>query len=218
MKYGRGAAALLGALAVSSATAIAGPILDASYFSGVPHALIDFETDGTGNDVSLNQATSIPMPADAYAPRGVLFSQAIRWVNDGDADFDAAQAIGGSLDVAVPGAASDDFVLQFLEPVRAFGFWVVNRRQSAVVPSFEARDASGELIGSVTFSGNAIDGTIGIAQYGFLGIAAEQDIYSVRIRKDAALLDDLRFISMPEPGSMLVFGLAAGVAAKRRRG
>ena len=137
-------------------------------------------------------------------------------MNDTSANFDAAQEIGGSLDIAIPQASADDFVISFLFPTRAFGFWVVNNNTFSIAPAFEARNTLGALIESVTFEGSVIDGSVGPADYGFLGIVADEDIGSVRITREATILDDLRFSSVPEPTtlSLLVFG---GMAALRRR-
>jgi hypothetical protein len=63
-----------------------------------------------------------------------------------------------------------------------------------------------------------IDGTIGYADYGFLGIASEQNITHVRIVNYATEFDNLTFSPVPEPVSLLLLGPGGlGLLRRRRR-
>lgn len=197
------------AILAMATVAQAGPIYDASFFDSIPHTLIDWETDGNGNPVELNQGMRRAMPADEYASEGISFGQGIFWVNDFSPDFDAAQEIGGSPDIAIPGASENEIVLNFLVPTRAFGVWVINNTVVNETPWFEVRDTSGGFIGVAAFVGPAIDGVIGIAEYGFLGFVATVEIGSVRLVEDATAFDDLRFSPVPEPATLILLLAAA---------
>lgn len=207
---------IAGGLSVA-ALAHAGVISDASYFNPLPTTLIDFETDGLGSPVSLIEGQIMLMPAAEYASVGVTFSPQVYWVNDASGDFDSAQALGGSLDNAIPSSAVNTFTINFSVPVQAFGLWVVNNSTADPNgPTFTARDGSNQVIESVQFNGALVDGTVGVASYGFMGIFSPTQISSVTITKQAAIFDDLRFSTAPTPGALGVLGVA-GLLAKRRR-
>jgi len=203
------AAALLIGCGVSSANAAA--ITDASFFTAIPHTLVTFEVNGGGGPVVLGNGASQTMPAGEYAAQGFTFSRDIHWVNDGSADFDAAQLIGGSPSTSMfyqlgnpPG---NDYFLNFTVPVRAFGFWVIHYNGEAFQPTFAAFNSGGQLIDQVTFGPLFRDGSIGFADYGFMGIAANEDIASVRIQQSFTEFDNLNFSPVPEPGTSALFGL-----------
>lgn len=209
------------AVCLLAGSASAASILDASFFDPITHTLINFDTDGAGEQIFLNDF--IPnnytsMPAAEYAAQGVTFSQDLQWVNEPEgSSFDAAQAIGGSPDISIPGPPNDDFYLYFSGTVKAFGFFVINKTTNLVTPAFSAYDATGGLIETVSFTESFIDGTTGTAAYGFMGIESEVPIASVRIAKDSTALDDLRFSAIPEPASLVLLGLGS-LAMLRRRG
>ncbi|MFA6135509.1 MAG: PEP-CTERM sorting domain-containing protein [Phycisphaerae bacterium] len=208
---------LIALLLAVAPMAPASVISDASFFNGISKTVIDFETDGLGYAVDLPEYGGQDMyAADEYALQGVAFDQVLTWVNDGGSDFDFAQAVGGSPNNSIPGPAQDLFVMSFSEPVRAFGFWIVNDTSSLTAPTFTAKNAAGETIEAVSFQDALIDGTHGIAQYGFMGIYADQDIASVEISLDVAELDNLTFSSVPEPATLTVLALS-GLALLRRR-
>jgi len=212
----------LGALAVWGCSAAqAGPIYDASFFSSISHTTINFETDRDGNSVVVAEGQTLYMYGDEYSPFGVAFDQDIYWVNDNGNDFEAAQAIGGSPEISIPGPAvvMTDLIMSFNVPVRAFGLWVIDRNNKPNVPSFQARNASGGIIETVTFQGAFVDGSVGIQDYGLMGIYAEQNIASVKLSYDYTGFDNLMFSPVPEPGCavLLAAGTAAIMRTRRRR-
>lgn len=213
-------------LAGLAATALAGgaqaSVIDsASFFTSIPHTLIDFETDHNGDPLDLIDGQSQVMPTTAYQSMGLIFVTPIRWVNDGSAAFDAAQGVGGSPDHAIPSSFHNVFEMSFTVPVRAMGMWVVNNADASTLPTFVAYDSANQVIDTAVFSGPLVDGTVTVggttAQYGFMGILADRDIARVEITKQFAILDDLRFSAVPAPGGV---GLACGALAmglRRRR-
>jgi hypothetical protein len=208
-------------LLITIATAASGPvragiILDADFFSGIPHTLVEFEKDGSGNPVILTNGDSRPMPSDEYAAFGFTFDPVIEWVNDASDAFDAAQAIGGSPEISIPSATKDDYFINFSVPVRAFGFWVINNSWVGVIPVFEAYGASG-LVETVRFEGDAIDGNIGRADYGFLGIVADEDITGIHTTKEATIFDNFMFSSIPEPATLLLLFLGAVMMRRKQK-
>jgi len=207
-------------LAFSSRLASAMVILDSDFFSGTTHMVITFETDGMGNKLKIAEGDSQPMPFDEYAHYGFTFEPGISWVNDGGQVFDEAQVIGGSPEIGIPGADEDDFTINFSFPVRAFGFWVINNPIAEDEPypylTLEAYGADG-LIEEVTFEGDAIDGVIGsTAEYGFLGIASDQFITSIHVNKGATMLDNFTYSPIPEPATVVLFGLGCLALLRKR--
>jgi hypothetical protein len=192
----------------------AGIILDADFFSGIPHTLVTFEADGSGNPVNLYNGETRPMPFDEYATLGFTFNPEIIWVNDKGVNFDAAQAIGGSPENSIS-AWNNNFFINFSVPVQVFGFWVVNNNKARVTPVFEAYGANG-LIETVRFEGAAIDGTIGIADYGFLGIVADEGITGIHTTKEATIFDNFMFSAIPEPATILLLALGSLFLTRRR--
>jgi len=202
-------------LFIFSPSAFAEVILDANFFSTIPHSLVTFETDGSGLPVLLMPGESRSMPYDEYAALGFTFNPSIKWVNDSGFSTDAAQAIGGSPHNGIPSALSDDYFIHFSVPVRAFGFWVTNNSTVPEIPTFEAYGANG-LIETVQFTGAAIDGTIRMIEYGFLGIMADQDITDVHTTKDATMFDNFMYSAVPEPATLLLLGLGAVILRRKK--
>ncbi len=195
-------------------------ILDSDFFSGTTHMLITFETDGMGNLIDLGRGDYLSMPSDEYAHYGFTFEPDISWVNDAGSEFDEAHAMGGSLEIGIPGA-DDDFTINFSFPVRAFGFWVINNPVAEDEPypylTLQAYGDNG-LIEEAIFEGDAIDGVIeNHAEYGFLGIASDQFITSIHVTKGAAMLDNFTFSPIPEPATFLILGLGCLALLRKRR-
>lgn len=217
---------LVGSALVASAGAAANAtiITDAAFFPPIPHTLISFENDGAGNAISLLNAATQAMPANAYDNLGVSFtaSSGMRWTNDGNSLFDAAQLSGGSPANSIPSTFVNNFTITFSVPVRAFGMLVVNNRlRDPIGPTFFIRDTQGNMIDTLTFDSIFYDGQFGnantVADFGFLGATYGVDIGSIEITKTHAIFDDLRFSAIPAPGPIALTGLAILAAARRRR-
>jgi len=212
------ATVVIGAVAAfSAAPARAGIITDRAFFGDIDSTLIDFETDGDGDSVTLPSAQSQSMAAMEYASQGLVFDTPVAWTNDGNGDFDAAQAIGASPDNAIPSSDFDVIEISFTEMVRAFGFFVATNNVVGDAPTLIARDADGAVIESVVFGDAFHHGTIGIADYGFMGVTSDIPIASVEITKTAAIFDDFHLSAVPGPGGVGLFGLAGLIAGRRRR-
>ncbi|MCJ7544195.1 MAG: PEP-CTERM sorting domain-containing protein, partial [Phycisphaerae bacterium] len=95
-------------------------------------------------------------------------------------------------------------------------FWVVDNNTMAPVPSFTAKNSSGAVLETVTFQGALVDGHVGVADYGFMGIWAAENIARVEISQDGSLFDNLTFSGVPEPTSLALLAVGA-VAVLRRR-
>lgn len=189
---------------------------DASFFDSIRHTLITFETDGEGLPVIVPSGSVIPMPSDEYSAFGILLGPSVGWANDAAPTFDAAQAIGGSLPNAITGFV-DVFDLVFTVPVHAFGFWVVNNDSVSTLPMFLAFDANDNAIEAVVFEGGLVDGTIGVAEYGFMGISSAVEIGRVRISKEATIFDNLMFSAVPAPGALGLLTVACFATWRRSR-
>ncbi len=223
---GRRALALRSGIAALSlaaaASAHAGIITTADHFKQIAHTKIDFETNGAGSTISLVQGQTQVMPLNAYANLGVDFVTQVRWVNDGNAAFDAAQIIGASRFNSIPSSFVNTFTYSFSVPVRAMGMFVVNNRiQDAAGPTFRLFDAQNVEITTLQFGGVFIDGTVTIpnttADYGFMGFEADRDIARVEVTKVHAIFDDLYFTSVPAPGSAALFATGLTLLARRNR-
>lgn len=211
------AAASAAGIAVAG-VAHGGIITDPGFFT--PFAgqttTITFDVNGAGGGVNLIEGASSAMPVNEYLSQGARFNQ-VRWVNDGNASFDAAQSIIGLGPIAIPSSQFNQFDIEFSTTVRAMGMWVINNTASASAPTFTAFNGSGQQIEATTFAGGFIDGTIGVAQYGFMGIVSDQAIARVRVTLDAAIFDNLMFAPVPTPTGAGLFGLAALAWGRRRR-
>lgn len=214
----------LSAMAALAAVPASGAaIFDASYFDGVLHTLITFETDGNGDPVYLAH-TAIFL--DEYFDQGFTFMDTTWFYRDSTADAQGAQAIGGSPEnyMRIP-YPFDMLTIDFNVPVTAFGLWIQanNRYDTGIV--FRAYASSGvpELIDTVYFEDDAIDGTIGEVDYGFLGISSDREISYVTIncRENAFLMDNLMFdYAVPEPSIPMLLsagGLLSLLSLRRRR-
>ncbi len=210
----------IAALLAPALSAQGGVIKDPTFFDDLPSDLIEFDVDGDGAPVLLGDAASTPMPADEYSDLGVTFSPAVRWVNDGNASFDGAQTAAGLGEIAIPGASIGAFDIVFSTSVRSVGMWVIanNSPEIETPPTFTAFDAQGVEIEVVAFGGDLVDGTVGIADYGFMGIFSPTPIARLQVEKQAAIFDNLTFSSaIPAPGPAALLGLGGVCLAARRR-
>jgi hypothetical protein len=208
-------------LLAASGTALAAPIDDAAYFDGVAHTLIDFETDGLGNELALGNGQVVDLPTEEYLSQGVRFDRTIAWVDDASPLFEYALSQGGSGENGIPSSFVSEFTIEFTQPVFAAGMFVVrNRALQNAEPIFEALDASGAVIESVTFSdaqfGDPSD--VDAVAFGFMGIESNVQIAALRVvNNGGTMFDDLRFGGVPTPGAAALMGLAGLVGARRRR-
>ena len=222
---GMGAVAVSFVLAAATAGVHAGVISDATFFPSDPNTVvIKFEKYADGSPVVLGEGLTTTMYYDEYRdPSGVWFEYKpygfladMSYRNDAGVDTEAAQSIGGSLQIGFPAPAEKVFAMIFDVPVRAFGFWVVDNNTMAPVPSFTAKNSSGAVLETVTFEGALVDGHVGVADYGFMGIWAAENIARVEISQDGSLFDNLTFSGVPEPASMLLLAAGALVVLRRR--
>lgn len=210
-------------LLAASGTALAAPIDDAAYFAGVEHTLIDFETDGLGNALNLGNGQVVDLPGEEYLSQGVRFDRTIAWVDDASPLFEYALSQGGSGENGIPSSLVGEFTIEFTQPVFAAGMFVVrNRMLQSPEPIFEALDAAGSVIESVTFSDAQFGdpSEIGAVAFGFMGIESEVEIAALRVvNNGGTMFDDLRFgaSAVPTPGAAALLGLAGLVGARRRR-
>ncbi|MCA9282658.1 MAG: hypothetical protein H6812_07925 [Phycisphaeraceae bacterium] len=206
------------AVASAASTTLAAPITDRAFFDFLNPTVIDFETDGAGAPVSLIQGQIATLPANEYAAQGVRFNQNIAWVNDGNAQFDAAQFLAATPVVSIPSSQFNAFSIHFDVPVEAFGMFVANNRVADPTgPSFTAYDSDGMVIETATWGASFIDGGFSLVDYGFMGISSPGvSIARVDITKQAAILDDLTFSVIPAPGVLSALA-GAGLLGVRRR-
>jgi len=194
-------------IALHATSSSASPINDASYFATLPHVLIDFDTYADGTPLGFPNDTVTNMSPVQYLSKGVLISLDFAWDSGAIPDFAAARAIGGSplFDLMIFSQPHRP-VVTFTNDVSAFGFWVIADRSRSGLTRFDAYDAHQQLIETVSFGPTFIDGTIGIAQFGFMGIAAP-GIHSVVVTSSSpsigvyAVFDNLTFTTVPEPSS-----------------
>jgi PEP-CTERM motif len=187
------------------AAVLSGP----EYFDTIPHTFVDFETDGGGTPVLLNEDSSQLMPSDEYAALGFTFNVGASWLNDGGSSTQQAQAIyGGGINV-MKFPYQNIFSISFSTPIDAFGFWLMKSNSSVNNPLFEAYTyGSNGLIETAEFSGSLIDDSIGVIDYGFLGITTDQPIERIDITTNATLtLDNFMFVPVPEPTTLLLISL-----------
>lgn len=221
----RNMALRLGSLtALTAMVGIAGPALgtpitDKLFFEFLSPTVINFETNGAGAPVNLIQGQIATMPANEYASKGVRFNKDLAWANDGNAQMDAAQFLGGSPVNSMPSSVFDTFTIHFDVPVKAFGFFVANNRLADPSgPSFTAYDDQGDVIETVNWGAAFVDAGFSMVDYGFMGLSSpEVAIARVEISKDAAILDDLTFSVIPAPGAMSALAGAGLLGLRRRR-
>jgi hypothetical protein len=224
----------------AAATSVA--VNDRGAIESLPQTvMLDFETDGSGQDISIaQQGGSIAVASDEFAPMGLRFDRSISVVHDGYNPFRFAQFFEGAVESmnaetgfnAIPGSAVDNFSIIFDVPVRSFGLMVATARvfdgdSDIASPVFRVFDANDGLIETLTFAeasafvggSFAEPGDQNVVDHGFVGFSSPSLIGRVEIDKEQAIFDDLVFspVQIPTPGAMALLGLAGLSMVKRRR-
>lgn len=196
------------------AVVLSGP----EYFDAIPHTFVDFETDGSGTPVLLAEGQSRLMSSTEYAALGFTFDAGASWLNDGGSSTAQAQAIYGGGYNVMKFPYQNIFSIYLTTPIDSFGFWLMKSNSYVNDPLFEAHTYGPDgLIESAEFSGDLIDGSIGVIDYGFLGIAADQPITRIDITTDQTLtLDNFMFVPVPEPATLLLLGIGGLTFRKRK--
>jgi len=225
-----------------AASAQAGVIGDRSFFAGIEHTFLDFETRGDGSPIGLGFKEALRIPADEYEVQGIRFGDPVSWQdigtppNSGGSVPDAVDAVGSW--PTVIGGGFEGFAIEFLVPVRAFGIGVVQQGFIGFEePSLDtttritAFDAAGEVLGETRLWLDTIDGQTGglyaggaygdewrTFPYGFLGLATEEPIARIEFNMSwQSVFDDLHFSAIPAPGAGAAFALLGLGALTRRR-
>jgi len=172
---------VVGIVLFACAPAHAGVISDRSFFSGVEHTFLDFETRGDGSPIVYDVPTVEAFGAFEYADFGVIFEGVAGevdgggWFNAPPPAFgtplfpdgtrgDALDAVG-SWPIAIAGPIGG-WRLRFTQPVRAVGLGAV-LTSFTNEPSLEntiklfAYDAAGNLLDSTALWEDQIDGGFG---------------------------------------------------------
>jgi len=185
----------------------AGILSGPEYFDTIPHTFVDFETDGSGTPVLLAENSVRPMPLDEYAALGFTVDVDALWLRDAGPSATQARDTYGGGDNVMKFPSYNIFSIEFSTPINAFGFWLMKSNLFVNNPLFEAYGDNG-LIETAEFSGSLIDDSIGVIDYGFLGIATDQPITRIDITTNAILaLDNFMFVPVPEPTTLLLLSL-----------
>lgn len=204
-----GFACSLPLVVLAAATAAGQPISSADYFTGIPHTLLTFETDGSGNAVTVPEGGVSLLSATEYVTQGIVFDRDIWWGNEASSDADAALALGGSLQLSLQAPLPEDYTISFTGPVRAFGFWMIHHTGVTLHPTMTILDDQLEQIETLSFTPDRYAGVVGEVAYGFVGFVSDRNIASVRIERNASNIDNLHLSPIPEPGTWSLLGLAA---------
>jgi hypothetical protein len=236
---------VIGATMVCGASAHAAFVIDdRAYFAGTDHAFLDFESNGDGDPLNLFFKELRFMPSDEYANQGIQFHGPMAWADPGPTPgvgaslSDAIDAVGSWPTVITSTQSGAAFELEFLVPVRSFGFGVAQQAfvhfgepSADYTTTITAFNAVGEVIGVTQLWDETIDGGTGnvyaggvygeqwrVWNYGFLGLATDEPI--ARLRFDNAwqsVFDDLHFSAIPAPGAGVTLGVVGLMGVGRRR-
>lgn len=194
-----------------TAVAQADPITDEGFFTSGPHTLITFEEDGNGD--AFPAISNLTLPSTEYAGQGVTFEPTTRLTNDSSACFHELQRIGGSNPFGI--ISSNTTAMKFDPPVAAVGFWLV--AYAGQDCTFTAIDADDNVIESVVFRDDFIDGTGGCGsafplERGFIGVSSDVAIHRLEIDSGFGVIDNLRFNAVPTPTAEIVVEQLESVA------
>jgi len=236
------AAACVCALSAPDAFGGFGVIDDRSFFEGIEHTFLDFETKGDGSPVDVPLLGSQSFNDNEYAGYGVNFTPGVGWLNF---PLSPLRPISQSLDAvgSAPtaiGGGGDPWGFSFTVPVHAVGIGIVQGGWAG--PPIEkqhqtkmtAFDSEGNVLGEVLFWGDLVDGGFGgpflggdfgdefVANpFGFLGIfSPDTPIARVEFSNFVSftIQDDLFFSALPAPGPGAALALTAlGMGLRRRR-
>jgi len=179
---------------------------DRSFFNGLEHTFIDFETDGDGNPLDLGLDEVRRQRMNEYASIGFVYDdRGVAWADTPppSADFGIppegnigdAHAAMGSRPVAIGPTTIQGFAIHFTTPVRAVGLGLAQKRFPAsndpnpiITSTIRAFNDAGDELGVVRFWGDLIDGQFGFVwaeldgeewrsfTYGFMGLATSEPI------------------------------------------
>jgi hypothetical protein len=220
---------------------------DRSFFSGIEHDSLDFESRGDGAALNLFPGQSALIPSDEYASAGIRFGTPFAWGHIGAPPSDNPDFAGGAseaVDAAgswptIIGGAGDTWTIEFTKPILAFGTGVVQlgfagsaEPSEDATTTVDAFSASGKLLGRVTLWLDTVDGGFGGPyaggrygdewsefSYGFIGLAADEPIARIELRNVfSSILDDFHVSAVPSPGTTSAVALfGIGVLIRRRR-
>jgi len=169
---------------------------DRSFFDGLEHTFLDFETRGDGTPLAplIPPNDSAGMPSDEYAGSGILFDGPfVSWGRvpppepilfpEGNRS-DALEAAGSLSLYFGGGSQTESFSILFTEPVRAVGMAIIQQGFRGGAPSIHrtsiisAYGQDGALLGELRFWGDLIDGgTGGVLAGGIFGDEFQQFQY-----------------------------------------
>lgn len=207
-------------------------ITDPSFFDGMNAITIGFETfPGSGDIIPHNTLLT-----DQYSTLGVLFSSedepsAFETTDPGDvagrfeAPWRILAAVGGggaptsglryASGDAFLGLQTSDLRIDFLTPVDAFGFFLIDNDFTDV--RIRAFDAAGGLLemliapqvseGGVSYQGISVPTISYVIIDGNRGVSL-----------NSSFIDELSFTPIPAPGALGLFVVAGVVHHRRRRG
>ncbi|MBI4717717.1 MAG: hypothetical protein HY763_07940 [Planctomycetes bacterium] len=209
---------------------------DKSDFAEFPHTVIDFETWGDGQPLQLGEREFVNVPPEWYAESGITITARVPsegpWIRNarGSAAFDAAHAFGGSppnvlFTAPLVGFETGILRFDFLQPINAFGLFVINRTDgtSATLELFDETDA---LLGSVRLDAALRDGIslgspYGTAydwEYGFIGgYSRDRMIAYAMLREEFTQVDDLYLAVIAEPVTIVLTAISVVMFTWHRR-
>lgn len=229
----------LSGLLMLVASASGGIVIDdKSDFDGADFTVIDFESLGDGSPLVLDEGFWIELDPDEFAAQGVRISAHLNFMGREQAfigngipskPFDLLQPLVGSppnLLFAPSEIEAGRLRFDFLSTVNAVGIAAFSNSLGRG-ERMEAFDSMGDLLASVDFENELVDGTFlgsdydveGDLSFGFFGMyLPDASIDHVIITKGLSGFDDLYFGVIPEPTTLLLlFGGGLMTVCRRRK-